>query len=164
MTRDSGDARGPLSPSEIDALLARPIIARLATIDDAGHPAIVPVWFEWADHAFRIVARARARYVADLVARPRVGLSVLDDSDADRRLQVRGSATVVAGPGPLAGETLELARRLALRYEGSPGLDYVERSRSWPRVLVRVEPLAMLTWGSPDWHERYRGRLPEEAT
>jgi PPOX class probable F420-dependent enzyme len=155
----SGDSVGPnggLRPDEVATLLARPILARLGTIDDDGHPSIVPVWFEWADGAFWVVARAHARYVRDVAARPQVGLSVVDDRDPDRRIQIRGRATIVGGPGPLEGDTLALARRLAERYEGADGLAYIDRSQDWARVLVRIEPLAIVTWGSPEWHGRYR--------
>jgi PPOX class probable F420-dependent enzyme len=153
---------GPLTADDTAELLGRPILARLATIDDDGHPAIVPVWFEWVDGSFWVIARARARYVAHVAARPQVGLSIVDERDPDRRIQVRGRATVVDGPGPLEGPMLALARRLAERYEGESGLAYVEASRAWPRVLIRIEALATLTWGSPDWHDRYRGRPHEE--
>jgi PPOX class probable F420-dependent enzyme len=162
VSADSPDRHGALTSDEIDALLTRPILARLATIDDAGHPSIVPVWFEWAGGAFWVVGRAHARYIADLGARPQVGLSVVDDRDPDRRIQVSGRATIVAGPGPLDGEMLALARRLAERYEGPDGLEYIDESRDWPRVLVRIEPLATVSWGSPEWHGRYRGRRHEE--
>jgi PPOX class probable F420-dependent enzyme len=148
-------------PDVLD-LLVRPLVARLATIDDAGFPAIVPVWFEWAGGRFSIVARAQAAYVADVRARPRVGLSIVDDADPDRRIQVRGVAGLAGDPGPLVGATLGLARRLAARYEGDAGLEYIERSRAWPRVLVRIEPKRALAWTSGDWHPRYRTPLLEE--
>jgi PPOX class probable F420-dependent enzyme len=152
-----------LERPDVRDLLVRPLVARLATIDDAGYPAIVPVWFEWAGGRFSIVARARAAYVADVRARPRVGLSIVDDRDPDRRLQVRGIARLAADPGPLVGTTLALARRLASRYEGDGGLEYIEQSRSWPRVLVRIEPERALAWTSDDWHPRYHQRFLEET-
>lgn len=151
---------GGLGPEAIDALLRRPLLARLATIDEDGYPAIVPVWFEWDGASLWIVARARARYVADLVRNPRVAVSVIADDDPDRRIQVRGRAEVVSGPAALEGETLALARRLAECYEGPPGLAYVEASRSWERCLIRIVPDRIVSWGSPDWHPRYIDALP----
>jgi hypothetical protein len=151
-----------MNEAERDELLGRPILARLATVDAAGFPSVVPVWFEWRDGALWIVARARAGYVADLVARPRVGLSIVDDRDPDRRIQVRGQASVVGPAGPLTGRTLDLARRLAERHEGAAGLAYVERSREWPRVLVRIDPVSVRSWASGGWHPRYREADQEE--
>jgi hypothetical protein len=50
---------------------------------------------------------------------------------------------------------LAIARRMADRYEGEAGLAYIERSRGWPRCLVRIEPERVRSWGAPDWHPRY---------
>ena len=147
---------GALTPAEIDELLRRPIVARLATIDVDGYPAIVPVWIEWDGEAAWLVARAAAGYLADIRREPRVGLSVVADDDPDRRVQVRGRATIVEGPAPLQGRLLELTRAMALRYEGAAGLEYVEASRNWLRCLVRIDPLRVRSWGSPDWHRRYK--------
>ena len=161
MTPSRDDAPPTVDPALHD-LLVRALLASLATVDDEGYPAVVPVWFEWADGAFWIVARARAAYVGNLSRRPLVGLSIVDDTDPDRRLQVRGRATLATPPAPLDGSVHDLARRLAERYEGAAGLAYVERSRTWPRVLVRIDPDRIVGWASPDWHERYRGERQQE--
>ena len=52
---------GALSRPEIDRLLRRPILARLATVDPDGYPGIVPVWHDWDGEAAWLVARAEAR-------------------------------------------------------------------------------------------------------
>jgi len=151
---------GRLTRPALDTLLRRPLLARLATVDPGGYPAIVPVWIEWDGSAAWIVARAGAGYVADVRRDPRVCLSVVADDDPDLRAQLFGRAEVVVDAAPLAGRTLEIARRMARRYEGKPGLAYIERSRDWPRVLLRVVPSRIVSWGSADWHARY---LPDRA-
>ncbi len=143
-------------------LYARPIVARLATLDDEGYPRVVPVWFEHDHGDLLVVARAAAGYVADIRRDPRVSVSIVDDRDADRRLLVRGRAELIGRPGPLSGAALELARRLGERYEGESGVAYIERSRTWPRVVVRIVAERVTGWGSPDWHPRYRGEGHEE--
>jgi len=147
---------GALGRPDIDRLLRRPLLARLATVDPDGYPAIVPVWHDWDGEAAWLVARAEARFVEDIRRDPRVGLSVVADDDPDLRLQLRGRATIVEGPGPLAGRMLEVARALGERYEGPAGLAYIEASREWPRCLIRIDPVRLLAWGSPDWHDRYK--------
>lgn len=154
---------GGLEPDAISALFGRPIVGRLATIDADGFPAIVPVWFEWDGTAIWIVARARARYVDDIRRDPRVALSIVDPDDPDVRAHIRGRAEVVAGPAPLEGETLALARRLAERYEGASGLAYIETSRPWERCLIRIAPDRLTSWGSPDWHPRYHDRPADQS-
>lgn len=151
---------GALSPGEIDGLLQGTAVARLATIDPDGYPSIVPVWIEWDGATVWIVGRAAADYVANLRRNPRVGVSVVDPADADRRVEIRGRASVADGPGPLGGRMLDLARAMAERHEGVAGLAYIEESRAWPRVLVAVNPTSIRSWGSPDWHPRYRRPPP----
>lgn len=146
---------GPLTPDELEQLLRRPVLARLATLRSDGYPAVVPVWLEWDGAAAWIVARARASFVADIGRDPRVCLSIVADDHPDRRAQLFGRAEFVGVRGPLTGRALELARRMAVRYEGEEGLAYIERSRDWERTLIRIAPERIVSWGSPDWHARY---------
>jgi PPOX class probable F420-dependent enzyme len=145
-----------LSPGALDALLRETIVARLATIDDDGYPYIVPVWTEWDGSAMWLVARARSAYAAHIVARPKVALSIVRPDAADTRALILGRAEVVAGPGPLEGETEAIARRMAARYEGADGDRYIDESIDWPRVLVRIVPDKIQSWGDPGWHPKYR--------
>ena len=156
-------ASGGLRPDEIDELLHRPVPARLATLDPDGYPCVVPVWIEWDGTTAWVVARATAAYVADLRRDPRAGLSMVDPVDTDRRVQIRGRATIVDGPGPMAGRTLELARTMAERHEGPPGLAYIEETRAWSRVLIAFSPDRIRSWGSPRWHPRYPTSTIEPA-
>jgi PPOX class probable F420-dependent enzyme len=154
-----GDPRsgpGPLSREALDALLREPIVARLGTIDADGYPVVVPIWTEWDGEAIWLVVRAKADYAANLQARPKVGLSILRADAADTRALIQGRAEVVAGPGPLRGRAEAVARRMAERYEGAAGERYVEESRDWPRLLVRIIPERIVSWGDPGWHPRYR--------
>lgn len=154
---------GALTAAQIDELLRRPIVARLATVDAHGYPAIVPVWIEWDGSAAWLVARALAGYVADIVREPRVGLSVVAEDDPDRRVQILGRASIVEGPGPLEGRMLETARSLARRYEGEAGLAYIEASHDWTRCLIRVDPRRIRSWSGPDWHDRYKHTTPAKT-
>lgn len=147
---------GGLAPDALDALLRETIVARLATIDDDGYPHIVPVWTEWDGTAMWLVARARSAYVAHLPARPKVALSIVRPDAADTRALILGRAEVMAGPGPLEGEMEAMARRMARRYEGAEGDRYIDESIDWPRVLIRIVPDRVQSWGDPGWHPKYR--------
>lgn len=146
---------GGLSPEALDALLRETIVARLATIDDDGYPYVVPVWTEWDGSAMWLVARARSAYAAHLAARPKVALSIVRPDADDTRALILGHAEIVSGPGPLEGETEAMARRMARRYEGAEGDRYIDESLGWPRVLVRIVPDRIQSWGDPGWHPRY---------
>ena len=148
--------RGPLSAAELDALLREPIVARLGTVDADGYPVIVPIWTEWDGSAVWLVVRSRADYAANLRERPKVCLSVVRADAADTRALILGRAEIVEGPGPLSGRVEAVARRMAQRYEGEAGERYIDESLAWPRLLVRVVPDRIVSWGDPDWHPRYR--------
>jgi hypothetical protein len=107
-----------------------------------------------------IVARARASFVEDIRREPRVCLSVVADDDPDRRAQLFGRVEIVGEAGPLAGHALEIARSMARRYEGEAGPAYIDRSRQWERVLLRVRPQRIVSWSSPEWHPRYVDQPP----
>jgi PPOX class probable F420-dependent enzyme len=146
----------PLSPEALDALLREPIVARLGTVDADGYPVIVPIWTDWDGEAIWLVVRARADYAANLQDRPKVGLSVVRADAADTRALILGRAEIVEGPGPLRGRAETIARRMAVRYEGPDGERYIDESREWPRLLVRIVPERIVSWGDPGWHPRYR--------
>ena len=153
---DRPEAGGPLSSDALDALLREPIVARLGTIDADGYPVIVPIWTEWDGEAIWLVVRANADYAANLQARPKVGLSVVRADAADTRALILGRAEIVEGPGPLRGQAEAIARRMAVRYEGPDGERYIDESLEWPRLLVRIVPERIVSWGDPGWHPRYR--------
>ncbi len=152
----SSDRPGPLSREALDALLREPIVARLGTVDGDGYPVVVPIWTEWDGEVIWLVVRAKADYAANLQARPKVGLSIIRADAADTRALVLGRAEIVEGPGPLTGRVEEVARRMARRYEGADGERYIDESLAWPRLLVRIVPDRIVSWGDPGWHPRYR--------
>jgi nitroimidazol reductase NimA-like FMN-containing flavoprotein (pyridoxamine 5'-phosphate oxidase superfamily) len=94
----------------LDALLARPLVARVAS---AG-PAITPVWFLWEDECFWWLTGSWSRLAADLGVDPAVAL-VVDtcDLESGEVLQVRAS-----GNAQIAPFDANRARRKLRRYLG----------------------------------------------
>ena len=86
-------ARG--APFDVDAFLAQPLVARVAT---AG-PTIRPVWFLWEEGAFWWITGSYARLPALLAEDPRVAL-VIDTCDLAsgevRQVTAHGEAELVA--------------------------------------------------------------------
>ena len=154
---------GAIPRERIDALLREAKVVALATTDDDGYPYQVPIWVDWDGREAWLVTRAKAAFMGHIQARPRVSLlrlEGLEGAAANTRIQVVGDAEIVAGPGPLApGERMfEVALRLATRYQGAEiAARYIERTREWPRCLVRIRPIRIVSWDHHDWHPRYRG-------
>jgi hypothetical protein len=50
-----------MTAQELDDFLGEERVLRLATLDDDGWPAVVPVWFVWHDRAFWVWNLTRAK-------------------------------------------------------------------------------------------------------
>ena len=155
------DKIGGLTEEELEAFLAQPWNARIATITAEGWPYVAPVWYEFEPdrRTFLVVGRERARWIAHIRADRRVAFHVADDVHAQHtRVQVQATARILEGPvAPTASPTLlDLTHRLSRRYLGPDGPRYAERTLGRPRVLVRLEPVAWTTWTGGEWHPRYR--------
>jgi PPOX class probable F420-dependent enzyme len=73
------------------ALVERPIIANVATVDHEGHPQLTPVWIDLeGDELVFNTAKGRAKY-ANLEKNPSVAVSVVDPDDPYNVVVVRGS-------------------------------------------------------------------------
>jgi PPOX class probable F420-dependent enzyme len=73
------------------ALLRRPIIADVATVDAQGRPQITPVWIDVdGDEVVFNTARGRAKDT-NLTTNPHVAVSVIDPDDPYNVVVVRGT-------------------------------------------------------------------------
>jgi nitroimidazol reductase NimA-like FMN-containing flavoprotein (pyridoxamine 5'-phosphate oxidase superfamily) len=50
-----------MPPEDLDAFLTEERVLRLATLDDEGWPAVVPLWFVWHEEAIWVWNLTRAR-------------------------------------------------------------------------------------------------------
>ena len=144
-----------LTSAEIDALLAGPIIARLATVTPEGTPYIAAVWQSWDGETLQFIPREKARFMAHLDGNPQVAVSCADGVRHDHsRVLIEGRAEIVEGPILMAGETLAMAEEMARRYGGEDGLTYLAGTLDKPRYRVRVIPRRITSWRVA-WHPRY---------
>lgn len=144
---------GQMTPDEINAFLAQPLICHLACHDESGWPYVVPVWFEWDGAGFWIIPRARSAWAEYLRADPRVALAI-DEPGSGRRVVGQGSAELVEAPN-VGGRWVEIGQRMAVRYRGEAGRAYLQATLHQPRWLFYVRPRRLITWKAPGWHEKY---------
>ena len=73
------------------ALVSRPLLANIATVDSEGRPQLTPVWIDLVgdDLAFN-TAKGRAK-AANLSKNPHVAVSVVDPDDPYNVVVVRGT-------------------------------------------------------------------------
>jgi PPOX class probable F420-dependent enzyme len=127
-----------MTAAEVEAFLAEPRIAKLATLRADGSPTIVPVWFEWDGATATVFTERASPKVKRIRADPRVALSVEEPVGVPERwVTLEGTASIEEAGG------IELARRLAPRYY-TPGRAR-EALAQWERVadswvLLRIIP------------------------
>jgi len=120
-------------PSTFDRLLAMPVLAHIATVTADGAPQVNPVWFiREGDRILLSVRETTAKY-RNMLANPRVSLSIADPEQPSRYIELRGR--VVDTELYL---TLDWVNELALKYTGGPftGGRAGERRH---KIIIRVD-------------------------
>ena len=146
-----------LTPEEVEEFLTGPVVARVATIDENGLPYITPVWQEWDGQVMWIVPRERSAWVKHIQSNPNVSVSCAQDSGTYRRILIQGKAEIVIGPTKMTGQCLDVANRMAVRYLGEHGPEYLVGTYDRPRYLIKIIPDKMITWDGVEWAAKYTG-------
>jgi nitroimidazol reductase NimA-like FMN-containing flavoprotein (pyridoxamine 5'-phosphate oxidase superfamily) len=157
-TEQTSDWQGKtrkLTAAEIQTFLDGPVVARIGTIDEDGIPYVTPVWQEWDGEYFWLVGRARADWIPHIKKNPNVGFSCANDSGTFTRVTAQGKAEIVSGPALMEGKCLDICNRMAIRYLGDNGPDYMVPTLDRPRYLVRIHPTKMITWDGIQWAKKY---------
>ena len=144
-----------MTAEEIAEFLAGPVVARIATIDEEGVPYITPVWEEWDGEALWIVPREKSAWVKHIKSNPKVAASCAMDEKPYARVLIRGTAEIVSGPAPLSGQCLKVASRMATRYLGEHGPEYLVPTYDRPRYLIKIVPDSLISWEGVEWAEKY---------
>ena len=126
-------------PPEVDAFLARPNPAVVATVSPGGTPHTAATWYDWEDGRVFLnmdESRLRLRY---LRANPAVALTVLGDEDWYRQVTLLGRVVSLEEDRELAG-----IDRLSIRYVGTPF-----HNRAARRVTAWMQPERWSSWPLP---------------
>lgn len=100
-----------MTVAERDAFLARALIGVLATLDAAGAPLAIPIWYDWDGTRARMFTSVASPKVARLRRDGRVCLTVAEPTGVPEAwVAIEGEATIEDGTG------FALAQRLAPRY------------------------------------------------
>ena len=126
-------------PPEIDAFLAAPNPAVVATVSPAGEPHTAATWYDWEDGRVFLnmdESRLRLRYMR---ANPGVALTVLAANDWYAQVTLLGRVVSIEDDPDLAG-----IDRLSIRYTGRPFANRQAR-----RVSAWMEPERWTAWPLP---------------
>jgi PPOX class probable F420-dependent enzyme len=133
---------------KIESLLARPILAHLATASPSGQLHVVPVWFLWEQGAAWISSYQSTRKVKDLELNPRCAL-VVDlpkARDGITAVLLEGEVELLAGSRPEVRLRIE---RLYLKYLGAKGIlkkEPQEWLNSPENLLIKLTPKKVASW------------------
>jgi PPOX class probable F420-dependent enzyme len=126
-------------PPEVDAFLARPNPAVVATVRPDGSPHSAATWYDWEGGRVLLnmdESRVRLDFLRE---RPEVALTVLDDGDWYRHVSLLGRVASIE-----EDEGLRDIDRLAVRYTGRP-----YRNRERRRFTAWMEPSRWHAWPLP---------------
>jgi hypothetical protein len=121
--------------------VAKPRIARLATVRPDGSPHIAPVWYRYEDGAFLLLTERASVKARNIARDARVVLCIDDERPPYHTVLVRGHATIAPYPGDAWREAL------AVHYLGvEAGRRYVRENAPSDNVLIRIEPESASGW------------------
>jgi nitroimidazol reductase NimA-like FMN-containing flavoprotein (pyridoxamine 5'-phosphate oxidase superfamily) len=132
----------------LEEFLGEPNLCRVATIDEAGLPHVVPAWHWWDGADFWIGAQAVDRKVAHIRAGRSAGIEVDADLRRKRGIFATGSATVIDGADGRR-EYIRITAEQLKRYQPDrPPHETAERyATKGEPVVIRVTPDRMISWG-----------------
>ena len=137
-----------MTAAERDAFLSQERVLRLATVDDDGWPAVVPVWFVWHDEAFWVWNLTRAKRTARMEAGTRAAFVV---DGGEEYVELRGiSGRLEYRFVPDDEVPLEVRRGFSRKYFGTDHpLEPADHHR-W----LRMDPIGSASW---DFRKQYGG-------
>ena len=128
--------------------LAEPNLCRVATVDEAGLPHVVPAWHWWDGTSFWVGAQAADRKVAHIRALGTAGIEVDADIRRKRGLFCTGPARLIEGADGRR-EYIRVTTEQVRRYQPDrPPHETAERyGKAGEPVVICVTPDRMISWG-----------------
>jgi PPOX class probable F420-dependent enzyme len=117
-------------PPRLDAFMAKPNAAVIATLRPDGSPVTVATWYDWEDGRVLVNMDESRRRLAHMRADPRVSLTVLD-ADWSAHLSLQGRVVSFADDADLRD-----IDRLSRRYSGEP---FSTRDRRRVSAWIAIE-------------------------
>jgi hypothetical protein len=128
--------------AEIDEFLRHddpPWIAAISTLDGAGAPHVVSVWYRWDGTAFQLWSTADLRWPNNLVRDPRAALVVFEHEPPLRAVYAKGTAEVRTGS---VDELIDHIRPIVARYEDDPDAT-IAKYAGPDQVAVTIVPTSL---------------------
>ena len=125
------DTGSSVIPDGFKDILASKTLAHVATIGPNGEPQSTPVWFVWDGERVLISQTEGQQKLKNLRREPRVALSMIDPTNPNRNLEIRGHVE-----SEVPDEDRAFVRQLSRKYLGDESFGGVEGDH----VVVRIVP------------------------
>lgn len=137
---------GPMSIAALEAFLAEPVLARIATIRE-NRPHVVPMWFDWDGESLWMETGLGFQKHKNLLANPHCAVSI-DVTEGGLRFKgviMDGRAEILTDPEPFVRETVE---RIYGKYLGIAGIlePTPQAMINNPHAIIRLRPERIVTW------------------
>ena len=133
----------------IEAVLAEPVLARLATTNPKTlQPHVVPVWFGWDGEALWISSFSNTRKIKDLQQNPKISVAI-DVSRDDGKTQaviLEGKAELVVEPRDFLRKQFKWIYTLYLGEEGVKAKDPQDWIEDVHNLLIKLTPKQIYVW------------------
>ena len=129
-----------MTPEQMAAFLARPLVAVFVTLRADGSPHAIPVWYEYADGEFRVFTSSRFQRVRNLQRDSRAAITIATHDEPYAYVSAEGPVAVTSESVAEAG--LSIARR----YMGERAAEFLDAVLDENTVVLRLTPERILSW------------------
>ena len=135
-----------MSKAAIDAFLAEPVLARIATVDGE-RPHVVPMWFDWDGDSIWMETGLGFRKHKNLLANPHCAVAI-DVTAGGLRFKgviLEGKAELLTEP---PGFIRQVVVRIYTKYLGPEGINEpIPREMiDAEHVLIKLTPTRIISW------------------
>ena len=134
----SASARLSMTDEEIQAFLAQPLVASLATVRANNTPQLTPMWFIYEDGVMYMSTRTYAAKVRYIRANPDVAV-VVETMDAP----LKNKVVTLEGKAEVQGSGVKpIVEKIYRKYMGEEGMQTpaAQRNINTPRMIIRITP------------------------
>ena len=128
-----------VTPELVEEFTRPPLLAVLSTMNPAGSPRAMPVFYEYDGHTFNMTSYANLFKVRNVRQNPEVCLVIVDTVSY-------GDTLTVTGKAELSEEHVyEMTQKLNVRYLGEARgkIDKERFLQAQPRIVIRLTPERM---------------------
>ena len=137
---------GTMSREAIDAFLAGPLLARIATVRPDGRPHVVPMWYHWDGQSIFMETGPEFVKARNLRQNPACAITI-DVTEGGLRFK----GVILEGRAELLDDPTfarEMVDRIYTRYLGPDGIEEPtpRAMRAAPHVIIKLTPTRIQTW------------------